>query len=576
MNLTSKYLLLFGIAAASALNSQAQTETRKVTFTGQARGLFYGDDLHQSVEQRDTVTARKLNSGHVMVDLGINIHPNKNTEIQGMVRIRNDYGGFWGSGVTFDVRQLSVKGVVGGIFRYQLGDINYRMSRYTLWNYEQELSSQTPAILQQQFDVVNYDHFFFKDNSRRMQGAAGEFALVFSKWVQELQFHMMTSRVKPSDFATVSDRLFTGLSANMIQSKYAQLGVNFASMYDVPGTSRNASTFHNPVLTGTWQFDADFEKWKAQLKGEAGRSRTNIRENTTAPDWRGKFADAEVSASLKSLGITVSANAKYVNSEFRSPGAQTKRIDFAGVPVAYQRITNDQLLRPVNMLDLMRESDFYNLQLRPYLMEFSPVYDNITPYGDATPNRQGLTFKLAYDHKKNPLKIEVSQLQWQEVRGEGTVLPREFSRTMVVAEVLPERMFATMKRKAHLSLSYRNDETTRGEEELVRGVQLATRALALGAEVEIAKSFDAMLGMQSLAYSGFDYTAVRDNYSVIFNFNEYRADGTEKMYSGGLRYRFSENTFLSATYSLFESRGTFRSVPAYNFNQIMLLYSMKF
>jgi hypothetical protein len=493
-----------------------------------------------------------------------------------MVRIRNDYGGFWGSGVTFDVRQLYVKGVVGGIFRYQLGDINYRMSRYTLWNYNQELSTNTPAILQQQFDVVNYDHFFFNDNSRRMQGAAGEFALVFNKWVQELQFHLMTSRVKPSDFATVSDRLFTGLNANLVQSKYAELGFNFASMYDVPGTSRNASTFHNPVLTGTWQFDADFKNWKAQLKGEAGKSRTNIRENTTAPDWRGKFIDTELSGTFKNIGLTISANAKYVNSEFRSPGAQTKRIDYNGLPVAYQRITNDQILRPVGMLDLMRESNFYNLQLRPYLMEFSPVYDNITPYGDATPNRQGFTFKALFDNKKNPLKIEVSQMEWKEVRGEGTALPREFSRTMVIAELLPERMFTSMKRKTHFSLSYRNDATTRPTQELVRGVQLATRCLAVGAELEMAKSFDAMFGMQNLAYSGFDYTAVRDGYSVIYNFNEYKADGSEKMYSAGLRYRFSDKTFLSATYSLYESRGTFRSVPAYNLNQIMLLYSMKF
>lgn len=576
MNTTLRYILLCSVAVAASLSSNAQTEQRKVTFTGQARGLFYGDDLHQSVEERDTVTARKLNSGHVMVDLGVNIHPNKNTEIQGMVRIRNDYGGFWGSGVTFDVRQLYVKGVVGGIFRYQLGDINYRMSRYTLWNPNQEFATNSPAIFQQQFDVVNYDNFFFDDNSRRMQGAAGEFALVFSKWVQELQFHMMTSRVKPSDFATVSDRLFTGVNINMVQSKYAELGFNFASMYDVPGTSRNASTFHNPVLTGTWKFQADFEKWNAQLKGEAGKSRTNIRENTTAPDWRGNFADAELSGTIKTIGVTISANTKYVSSEFRSPGAQTKRIDFNGFPVAYQRITNDQLLRPVGMLDLMRESNFYNLQLRPYLMEFSPVYDNITPYGDATPNRQGFTIKAGFDHKKNPVKIEVSQLQWKEVRGEGTLLPREFSRTMVVAELLPERMFTTMKRKAHFSLSYRNDATTRASEELVRGVQLATRCLALGAEIEVAKSFDAMLGMQNLAYSGFDYTAVRDAYSVIFNFNEYRADGTEKMYSAGMRYRFSDKTFLSATYSLYESRGTFRSVPGYNLNQIMLLYSMKF
>jgi hypothetical protein len=93
-----------------------------------------------------------------MADLGLNIRPNKNMEVQGMVRVRNDYGGFWGSGVTFDIRQMYIKGVIGGVVRYQLGDINYRMTKYTLWNSDQELLQSTPTIFRQQYDVLNYDY----------------------------------------------------------------------------------------------------------------------------------------------------------------------------------------------------------------------------------------------------------------------------------------------------------------------------------------------------------------------------------------------------------------------------------
>ena len=110
--------LLYG---ATAL---AQQDIRKITFVGAARAQFYGDH-YQSYSEEDTVTTAKLNSGNTLVDLGINIRPNPQMEIQGMVRVRNDYGGFWGAGVSFDVRQLYVKGVAGGIVRYQLGDINY-------------------------------------------------------------------------------------------------------------------------------------------------------------------------------------------------------------------------------------------------------------------------------------------------------------------------------------------------------------------------------------------------------------------------------------------------------------------
>ncbi|MFN5294660.1 MAG: hypothetical protein ACK5BL_03955, partial [Flavobacteriales bacterium] len=141
--------IVFGTAAL------AQQDTRKITFVGAARAQFYSDNYNSYFEE-DTVTASKLNSGNTLVDLGINMRPNPQMEIQGMVRVRNDYGGFWGAGVTFDVRQLYVKGVAGGIVRYQLGDINYKLTPYTLWNSNQEMISGVPFLLQQQTDVVNY------------------------------------------------------------------------------------------------------------------------------------------------------------------------------------------------------------------------------------------------------------------------------------------------------------------------------------------------------------------------------------------------------------------------------------
>ena len=53
-------------------------------------------------------TAPKRAGGYALLDLGIKINPNSNTEVMGMLRINNEYGGFWGGGVTFDVRQLYV------------------------------------------------------------------------------------------------------------------------------------------------------------------------------------------------------------------------------------------------------------------------------------------------------------------------------------------------------------------------------------------------------------------------------------------------------------------------------------
>lgn len=574
MRITTKTIALL-LAAGLFQTLQAQDD-KKISFTGAARGLYYGDKLTQDDQTPDTVTAPKLNSGHVMVDLGVNIRPNKNTEILGMVRVRNDYGGFWGSGVTFDVRQLYIKGLIGGIFKYQLGDFNYRMSRYTFWNYDQEVISQQPAIFRQQTDVINYEHFYDNDNSRRQQGASLGFALVFKKFVKELQVNAVTTRVRASDFAQVDDRLFSGFNMQLVQSKYLNLGFNYANLYDVSGTSKNNVGLRNPVMTGTVQAVYGIKNYEAKLDGEFGKSRTFYQNSTTAPDWNGKFLDFNLKLSQTKWGVHLSGNAIQIGSAFRSPGAQTKRIDFSQQALAYTRITNNQELRPFTMLDLMRESSFYVMQLRPYLMDFAPKYDNITPFGDATPNRQGMIVRLRYEKKSSPITAEFANYTLQEMRGEGTLNPRKFSRNQLQAEVKVNEYFKNWKKRFNVSVSYRSDQTTREGEELVRGVDLKTNVLSTGFELEVLPSFDLMFGLQQIAYQGFDYTAVRNNFSEIFNFNEYEVDGEETMLAYGARYRFSEKTFISAQMSRFNTQNKLSTLPAYDLNQFMLLFQMKF
>jgi hypothetical protein len=90
------------------------------------------------------------------------------------------------------------------------------------------------------------------------------------------------------------------------------------------------------------------------------------------------------------------------------------------------------------------------------------------------------------------------------------------------------------------------------------------------------ESFDFLFGYQSISYEGFDYTAVRDVYSEIFNFSEYKVNGSEALSAFGLRYRFSEKSFLSAQYNKFTSENEILTLPNYSVSQFMLMFQMKF
>jgi hypothetical protein len=554
----------------------AQQEVKKVTFNGAARAQFYGDHYKLNAAEEDTITNTKLNSGNTLVDLGINIRPHSNMEIQGLVRIRNDYGGFWGAGVSFDVRQLYVKGVAGGIVRYQLGDINYKLTKYTLWNNNQEIISNTPAILQQQTDVVNYDHFYSNDNSWRQQGASAEMGLVFSKYIQELNFYGVATRVKTSDFGQTNDRIFSGLSVQMLQSKYASLGWTATNTFDIEGTSRQKATFHQPVMTMNANFKIPYSSFQNAIDIEAGKSGWFYNNLDAAPNLKGQFVDAELLSQHKATGLFGSIQLKYISSDFRSTGAQTKRTNYSAVPVAYQRITNSQDLRQITMLDLMRESSLYNTQLQTKLMAFSPQYDNITPYGDATPNRKATVIKVGYKKAGAPLKIETLLYSGSEVKGEGTKTFRTFRRSETKAQLDLNEYRNDTTKVAQVTISFRNDKTSRAGTEAIPTVDLKTRVWSIGTDYEWSKNWHVLAGMQMINYNGFDFKNVRDQYGTIYNFEEMKTDGEEKMWALGIKHTFSARSFLSVQYYNFELKQNTTNGQNYNFGQWMLLYQIKF
>ena len=90
------FIITFTTLITTANICVAQKE-RKVTFVGGARSVMTNNRLVvNDTLAADTSTALRYTGGCALIDLGVNIKPNKNTEILGMFRIRNGFGGFWG------------------------------------------------------------------------------------------------------------------------------------------------------------------------------------------------------------------------------------------------------------------------------------------------------------------------------------------------------------------------------------------------------------------------------------------------------------------------------------------------
>ncbi len=562
---------LIGICSQITL---AQT-TDKVTVNGSSRALFFADDMQQELTEPDTVTAPKENSGHTLVDLGVNIRPLDHIEIQGMVRVRNDFGGFWGSGITFDVRQLYVKGIIADVVRYQLGDIDYVLTPFTMYNQKEYFLQHTPSTFKQFQQTIDYDMFFNDDATRRQQGAAVDFSLLFSDLVQELQFSGMTSRQQPAA-AGQNERLFSAANITLIQSKYFAIGYNFSNLYDIAGTSKNTDIFHNPVHTISAKSSIEKENWKIALSGETGASKMWYSENAEAPSLNDYFMEGKVKVSYTPIPLTATVQYVSVGPDFRSPGAQTKQVNFDAYPRAYDRITNDQLLRTFDYYDLVRDVALYNMRIESGLMNMDPRYDNITPYGLATPNRQGVQAGLQYADKLDRFTIKAGYLSQTEIRGQGTTLLRSFGRFSSDLTIKPSAFLKQYAKQIVIDVHMHMDQTSRDAEGNVPAVDLQTNVIAGNIAVETFKQLDVLFGMQQISYSGFEFAPLRDEFGQIIYFNPLQTDGSQTLVGGGLQYRFTELISTSAIFSKFSMSEAISELPPYSIGTFAFIFKMDF
>jgi len=148
----TKKIAVISLLFIFSASSYAQENSKKFWLSGLARGVYNLDELKG--EEADTTSASKAEYGHTLVDLSANIRPNANTYIRSTIRVRNEYGGFWGSGVTFDLRELYLRGLIANSIRYQVGDMDYKLSPFTFYNNNEDLFDNTLDIFNMYSEIA--------------------------------------------------------------------------------------------------------------------------------------------------------------------------------------------------------------------------------------------------------------------------------------------------------------------------------------------------------------------------------------------------------------------------------------
>jgi len=213
----TRYILLFIVGLISCTDSFGQTD--KFTVYGAGRFVLQnnsrsGQLFEQSIVGNDTIPAdtvstRREIGGVALFDLGFRIKPNSSTEINALTRVSGDLDGFWGAGIGFTFRELYVRGIVRNKVRYRVGDLDLKMTPFTVYNSDPDLGVHRMSSLRLFQDILEYENFN-RDNMWRQQGAQVDFKFSVGKKGDRIDVMSYITKNRQTDYFFVPDRLMTG------------------------------------------------------------------------------------------------------------------------------------------------------------------------------------------------------------------------------------------------------------------------------------------------------------------------------------------------------------------------------
>ena len=165
--------------------------------------------------------------------------------------MKNSFGSFFGSGTEVNVRQLRAKGVINNKIRFSVGDLFLKQSKFTLYNYDEELLSYENDLINPYRDIIHYENFY-TENRWRLQGLQADFSYEFDRYIRGLDFDFFVTRPRGSsqinETTYSSDILLSGGSIISQINKQLIFSGNYINLFE-PGARRNKKYFYSKSST---------------------------------------------------------------------------------------------------------------------------------------------------------------------------------------------------------------------------------------------------------------------------------------------------------------------------------------
>ena len=545
----------------------------KIRFSGLTRSLISRD-----LNKTDTINPLNSTSGYNLIDLNTHINPLKDIEILAQLRIRNEFGSFFGSGTQITVRQLTAKGVLGNRIKFTIGDMYLKQNKFTLHNYDEELPFFNSDFVSSYRDIVHYENFY-TDNRWRLQGIQTNFSYEFDRFIKTLEFDFFITRPRGYQYISnanrVSDMLLSGGSLISKINSNLTFESNYINLFEIPSSGNINISVRNPVIQGGLNYHYDSPQAKLEHNIQAGFSERSWLQFDSLTNYTvGMFSEFSSSYTKKDSSLDFSFGGRYVDPNFRSSGSQTRRINFSdNTPSVYPEYSSNELQRPISVFDIISDPTIYNQDLSTNLMGFSPIYSNSLPFGDATPNRLGVFAKFNLISKNKFLELNFNSSYFEEVIGQGSLLKRNFVLLSGNTKFNLHEIFG-LNKKLSVSVSI-VDETTKRSSSNAENVNLSSKQLNLSSSVETLDDLFIQLGYKSFNSLGNEYLTNRSAYGLIQGFTPIIYNQNDNMYIAGLKYKFRPNVYLNLQYNLWGTNFNDSNIPDFKYQRLLFIFSVK-
>lgn len=575
--------ILILIIFLSAMSLHAQLN-ENIWFDGLSRSYFARDAIDKSMS--DTLSSKNSSNGYNLLDLNTHVNPIKDLEIFAQLRIRNSFGSFFGSGTQISVRQLSAKGIINNKIRFSVGDLFLKQSKFTLYNYDEELSFFENQILKPYRDIIHYENFYI-DNRWRLQGIQTDFSFKFDRYIRNLDFDFFISRPNGSsqinETTYTSDLLLSGGSIFSKINKKLSLSLNHINLFEVPSSGTKNISVRNPVYDLSLLHSIDNTNYFLKQKLQTGFSSRywlhseleNEIEDSTSNETQGMYFEIDNSYIKKDSTLLFKLGYRYVDPDFRSAGSQTRRIDYidGNNNTIYPFYTNMSVPRQPSLFDLVSDEQLYNQDISSLLMAFNPIYSNILPYGDATPNRSGVYLNAKINNSNKLILVKIKTGFYKEIIGQGALEKRSFR---LLKGSLKINLHKSLNLKKELSLiaSSESERTVRGGDE-ISSLNLISNHMNISVNAELAKKFFVQASYKQFNANGNEFLIQRDNFGNITYYTPSQIDQKDHMLSIGTMYKFRKNVYANVHYNWWGLKFVDQPSLDYKYNRLLLILSVK-